>query len=227
MWWSRASSARGAVYWVRFVVGRARPVLLGVPWSGTPAGAFRSRARFGEPCRDMLGRAERSCQRSRQGFGVYLSSRGRRARRAEPMSDRVAQQRVLAEIDPVALVDLASALIRIPSFQDRGDAGGAVPRPVLPRARLPRRASRDRARTVADDRNTAREGGGASLMLNGHTDINALTRRWRRDPWTPVLVVTPPTKDVRKRPPSRFSPNPWPGPAGEPFPTGNWSRPPA
>ena len=30
-------------------------------------------------------------------------------------------------------------------------------------------------------------GGGASLMLNGHTDINALTRRWTRDPWTPSL----------------------------------------
>src|SRR5262249_262355 len=30
-------------------------------------------------------------------------------------------------------------------------------------------------------------GDGASLMLNGHTDINALTRRWRRDPWTPSL----------------------------------------
>jgi hypothetical protein len=24
-------------------------------------------------------------------------------------------------------------------------------------------------------------------MLNGHTDINALTRRWKRDPWTPSL----------------------------------------
>src|SRR4029453_1730958 len=30
-------------------------------------------------------------------------------------------------------------------------------------------------------------GGGASLMLNGHTDINALTRRWGRRPRTPVL----------------------------------------
>jgi len=30
-------------------------------------------------------------------------------------------------------------------------------------------------------------GGGASLMLNGHTDINALTRRWTRDPWMPSL----------------------------------------
>src|SRR5262249_8794826 len=24
-------------------------------------------------------------------------------------------------------------------------------------------------------------------MLNGHTDINALTMRWKRDPWTPVV----------------------------------------
>src|SRR5207245_11376316 len=24
-------------------------------------------------------------------------------------------------------------------------------------------------------------------MLNGHTDINALTRRWKRDPWTPSV----------------------------------------
>ena len=24
-------------------------------------------------------------------------------------------------------------------------------------------------------------------MLNGHTDINALTMRWRRDPWTPSV----------------------------------------
>jgi acetylornithine deacetylase len=38
--------------------------------------------------------------------------------------------------------------------------------------------------TIATLRGT---GGGASLMLNGHTDINALTRRWRRDPWTPTL----------------------------------------
>ena len=36
------------------------------------------------------------------------------------MSDPVAQQRVLAEVDPAALVDLASALIRIPSFCTSG-----------------------------------------------------------------------------------------------------------
>src|SRR5439155_1273396 len=41
-----------------------------------------------------------------------------------------------------------------------------------------------RFQTIAILRGT---GGGASLMLNGHTDINALTRRWKRDPWTPSL----------------------------------------
>jgi hypothetical protein len=34
-------------------------------------------------------------------------------------------------------------------------------------------------------------------------------------------VVTPPTMDARKRPPPRFSPNRWPGPAGEPLPDGH------
>ena len=30
-------------------------------------------------------------------------------------------------------------------------------------------------------------GGGPSLILDEHTDINSLTLRWRRDPWTPVV----------------------------------------
>ena len=103
------------------------------------------------------------------------------------MSDRVAQQRVLAEIDPVALVDLASALIRIPSFKTE----------ETPVARFLAQFFRERdyrvelqeiepgrLQTIATLPGT---GGGASLMLNGHIDINALTRRWKRDPWTPVL----------------------------------------
>ena len=103
------------------------------------------------------------------------------------MSDRVAQQRVLAEIDPVVLVDLASALIRIPSFKTE----------ETPVARFLDGFFRARGyevdlqeiepgrfQTIATLRGT---GGGASLMLNGHTDINALTRRWTRDPWTPTL----------------------------------------
>src|SRR5687768_5366876 len=101
--------------------------------------------------------------------------------------DHTLQQRVLAHVDRDAMIELASALVRIPSFKTE----------ETPVARFladffrPRGYEVDlqeiepgRLQTIATLRGT---GGGASLMLNGHTDINALTRRWRRDPWTPVL----------------------------------------
>ncbi len=94
---------------------------------------------------------------------------------------------VLGHVDPRELVDLASALIRIPSFKTE----------ETPVARFLADFFRQRGydvdlqeiepgrlQTIATLPGT---GGGASLMLNGHTDINALTRRWRRDPWTPSL----------------------------------------
>jgi acetylornithine deacetylase len=97
------------------------------------------------------------------------------------------QQQLLAHVDQDALVELASALIRIPSFKTE----------ETPVARFladffrPRGYQVDlqeiepgRFQTIATLKGS---GGGASLMLNGHIDINALTRRWRRDPWTPTL----------------------------------------
>lgn len=94
---------------------------------------------------------------------------------------------VLARVDRRELIDLASALIRIPSFKTE----------ETPVARFLDEFFRQRGydvdlqeiepgrlQTIATLRGT---GGGASLMLNGHTDINALTMRWRRDPWTPSL----------------------------------------
>src|SRR5262245_21458077 len=94
---------------------------------------------------------------------------------------------VLEAIEPTKLIELASALIRIPSFNTE----------ETPVARSLETFFRERGydvelqeiepgrlQTIATLRGT---GGGASLMLNGHTDINALTMRWRRDPWTPVL----------------------------------------
>jgi acetylornithine deacetylase len=94
---------------------------------------------------------------------------------------------VQAHVDPRDIVELASALIRIPSFKTEetpvalflkdffGARGYAVDvQEIEP----------GRRQTIATLRG---RGGGASLMLNGHTDINALTRRWRRDPWTPSL----------------------------------------
>lgn len=95
---------------------------------------------------------------------------------------------VIDRVDARELIDLASALIRIPSFKTEETAvarfldewlrarGYAVDLQEIEPGRF---------QTIATLRGTG--GGGASLMLNGHTDINALTTRWRRDPWTPSL----------------------------------------
>jgi acetylornithine deacetylase len=101
--------------------------------------------------------------------------------------DQTLQQQVLAHADQAAMVELASALIRIPSFKTE----------ETPAARFladffrPRGYQVDlqeiepgRFQTIATLKGT---GGGASLMLNGHIDINALTLRWKRDPWTPTV----------------------------------------
>ena len=94
---------------------------------------------------------------------------------------------VLRHVDPRELVELAGALIRIPSFKPEETPVALF----LEKFFCERGYDVDlqeiepgRFQTIAILRGT---GGGASLMLNGHTDINALTRRWRRDPWTPSL----------------------------------------
>src|SRR5437899_4383496 len=102
-----------------------------------------------------------------------------------PMDDRA--RAVLGHVDRQELIDLAGALIRIPSFKTE-----ETPVALFLEAFFRRRGydvdlqeiEPGRFQTIATLRGT---GGGASLMLNGHTDINALTRRWRRDPWTPTL----------------------------------------
>ena len=101
--------------------------------------------------------------------------------------DQTTIEKVLSQVDEAAIVGLASDLVRIPSFkpdetgvakflegffQERGyqvDLQEVEPGRFQTIATLPG------------------SGGGHSLMLNGHTDINSLTRRWRRDPWTPTV----------------------------------------
>ena len=97
------------------------------------------------------------------------------------------QARVIDQVDEKAIVGLASELIKIPSFKLEetpvasfladffGDRGYKVDLQEVELGRF---------QTIATLKGT---GGGRSLMLNGHTDINSLTRRWRRDPWTPVV----------------------------------------
>src|SRR5207245_528208 len=102
-----------------------------------------------------------------------------------PMTDLV--RSVLAHVDKQELVDLAGALIRIPSFKTE-ETQVALFLDEFFRGRGYdvdlQEIERGRFQTIATLRGT---GGGASLMLNGHTDTNALTRRWKRDPWTPSL----------------------------------------
>jgi acetylornithine deacetylase len=94
---------------------------------------------------------------------------------------------VLARVDPRELIELASALIRIPSFKTE-ETPVALFLEDFFRARGYevdlQEIEPGRLQAIAVLPGT---GGGASLMLNGHTDINALTMRWRRDPWTPTL----------------------------------------
>ena len=97
------------------------------------------------------------------------------------------QARVIDQVDEKAIVGLASELIKIPSFKLEetpvasfladffGDRGYKVDLQEVELGRF---------QAIATLKGT---GGGRSLMLNGHTDINSLTRRWRRDPWTPVV----------------------------------------
>ena len=90
------------------------------------------------------------------------------------MADRAAQQRVLAQVDPADLVGLASALIRIPSFKTEETP---VARFLAPFFR--ERDSRVELQEVEPERLQAiatlpGTGGGARLMLNGHTDIKSV-----------------------------------------------------
>ncbi len=96
-------------------------------------------------------------------------------------------ERVLAYVDERAIVALASDLIRIPSFKP-DETPVATFLSDFFRERGYRTDVQEvepgRLQTIATLPGT---GGGKSLMLNGHTDINSLGRRWRRDPWTPSV----------------------------------------
>jgi acetylornithine deacetylase len=94
---------------------------------------------------------------------------------------------VLARVDRDAVVDLASRLIRIPSFcpdetplarflaEYFGERGYAVELQEVEPGRF---------QTIAT---LPGAGGERRLMLNGHLDINSLARGWTRDPFEPWI----------------------------------------
>jgi acetylornithine deacetylase len=101
--------------------------------------------------------------------------------------DQMLQQQVLAQVDQATMIELASALIRIPSFKtEESPVAWFLADFFRPRGYQVdlQEIEPGRFQTIATLKGT---GGGASLMLNGHIDINALTLRWKRDPWTPTV----------------------------------------
>ena len=96
-------------------------------------------------------------------------------------------ERVLGKINQQDLVQLASELIRIPSFKTEETPAANHLHDYFQRRGYSvdlQEIEPGRYQTIATLKGT---GGGKTLMLNGHIDINSLTLNWRRDPWTPVL----------------------------------------
>ena len=98
------------------------------------------------------------------------------------------QSRVLERIDDAEVVRLACDLIRIPSFTTEetpcaewlaGYLGGQGLAVTL------QEIEPGRKQTIARLPGT---GGGRSIMLNGHIDIDPLASGWTRDPFTPWIA---------------------------------------
>ena len=106
--------------------------------------------------------------------------------------DDTQKDQVLAHVDRAAMLDLAKRLISIPSFKPN----------ETPVARFLDDYFRERGYEVELQEVELQEvepgryqaiatlkgsGGGRSLMLNGHTDINSLRRGAKRDPTVPIV----------------------------------------
>ena len=91
------------------------------------------------------------------------------------------------ERDKGAMLDLLGRLVRIPSFKNEETAAARYIGNLLKRRGYEvelQEVEPGRYQTIATLKGT---GGGESLMLNGHIDIDELARGWKRDPWTPSI----------------------------------------
>ena len=96
-------------------------------------------------------------------------------------------QTLLNSVDTAAMLDLAQDMVRIPSFKTEesdlarfladflGSRGYDVDLQEVDPGRF---------QTIATLKGA---GGGKSLMLNGHIDMDPLAMGWNRDPWTPSV----------------------------------------
>lgn len=97
------------------------------------------------------------------------------------------QQKILDAITPDVVVNLASDLIRIPSFKtEETPLARWLEAWFLERGYTVemQEVEPGRFQVIATLRGT---GGGKSMMFNGHLDIDPLSLGWKHDPWEPVV----------------------------------------
>ena len=101
--------------------------------------------------------------------------------------DEDATQAILDSVDPEEMLRLAQDLVRIPSFKtEESDVARFLGGFLAQRGydvQL-QEVEPGRLQTIATLKGS---GGGKSLMLNGHIDIDPLAMGWKRDPWTPMI----------------------------------------
>ena len=96
-------------------------------------------------------------------------------------------QKLQDSVDTDEMLRLAQDLIRIPSFKtEESDVARFLGNYLSQRGYEVelQEVEPGRFQTIATLRGT---GGGKSLMLNGHIDIDPLAMGWKRDPWTPSI----------------------------------------
>ena len=96
-------------------------------------------------------------------------------------------QRILDSIDKEAMLSLAQELVKIPSFKtEETEAARYIAEFLRERGYEVQlqEVEPGRFQTIGVLRGS---GGGKSLMLNGHIDIDPIVMGWHRDPWTPEI----------------------------------------
>jgi acetylornithine deacetylase len=103
------------------------------------------------------------------------------------MSDTETRTRLLGAVDPAEVIELAKDLVRIKSYTTE-----ETPVTTFLHGFFQRHGLESRLQEVDPGRfqvivRLPGTGGGASLMLNGHLDIDPIPGGWARDPYTPSI----------------------------------------
>ena len=106
------------------------------------------------------------------------------------MTTDTLRRRVLEAVREDEVVALAKDLVRIPSFTTEETPAAHFLKAYLDGHGIPAELMEvepGRFQVIGRIRGTGGNGGGRSLMLNGHLDIDPLVEGGTRDPWTPTV----------------------------------------